>query len=75
MVMATKADDVHFDLAMSSATSEAFKALAAERQLSLSDIMQRAMALFTEAEKARKRGQSLGVLDADKKPIAELVGF
>lgn len=74
--MATKADDeIHFDLAMSPATSKAFEALAAERQLSLSDVMQRAMALFTEAERARKRGHTLGVLDAEKKPVAELVGF
>ncbi len=74
--MATKADDsVYFDLAMSSSANNAMQTIAANRAISVSEVLQRAVALFLEVEKARQDGQTVGILDADKKPVVEFVGF
>ena len=74
--MATRADNrLHFDLAMSEATNNAIQTIAAARNLTPAEILSRAVALFVEVEKNRKAGQTLGVLDADKKPVVEFTGF
>ena len=76
--MATRADDkVHFDLEMSQAANRAIESIATFNKLSPSDVLSRAVALFIEVEKARKSsdGQTIGLLDAEKKPVVEFVGF
>jgi predicted transcriptional regulator len=75
-IMATKADEtVHFDLVVSPSANTAIQTIANDRGLSPSDIITRAISLFLEVEKARKAGQTVGVLDSDKKPVVEFVGF
>ena len=74
--MATKPDDrLHFDLAMPQSTNNAIQSIASARNLSPAEILSRAVSLFVEVEKNRKAGQTIGVLDADKKPVIEFVGF
>lgn len=49
--------------------------LASEQGSTKSDILRKAIALIKVAEDARRKGQSLGVLDADKHLVSEIVGL
>jgi hypothetical protein len=74
--MATAIDTkVHFDLAMSQDANTAVETIASSLGIDPGDVLSRAIKLFIEVEKARKEGQTVGLLDSDKKPVVEFVGF
>ena len=74
--MASRADDkLHFDLSVSPSANSEIETIASDRGLDRSEVISRAISLYLEVEKARRSGETVGLLDADKKPVAEFVGF
>ncbi len=74
--MASRADDkVHFDLAMSPLANAEIESIASSQRISPGEVVSRAVDFFIQLEKARKDGQTVGLLDADKKPVLEFVGL
>ncbi|MBV8971193.1 MAG: hypothetical protein JO290_02760 [Sphingomonadaceae bacterium] len=61
--------------ALSAETSEQIRDVARSQHTSVNDVMKKAFQLLLVAEDARRGGKSLGVIDADKKVVAEIVDF
>lgn len=62
-------------LSMSPETSDKIVDVARSQHLSVTAVMQKALQLLLVAEDARRGGRTLGVIDADKKLVAEIVDF
>ena len=73
--MAGAAAKVRLSLDLSPQTNDLLEQVVAQQGTTKSDVMRKAIALVLVAEDARRGGQSLGVIDADKKLVAEIVGF
>lgn len=73
--MANAAAKVRLSLDLSPQTNDLLEKVVAQQGTTKSDVMRKAIALVIVAEDARRDGQSLGVIDADKKLVAEIVGF
>ena len=73
--MANTAAKVRLSLDLSPQTNDLLEKVVAQQGTTKSDVMRKAIALVIVAEDARRDGQSLGVIDADKKLVAEIIGF
>ena len=73
--MANAIAKVRLSLDLSPQTNDLLEQVVAQQGTTKSDVMRKAIALVLVAEDARRGGQSLGVIDADKKLVAEIVGF
>ena len=73
--MANAAAKVRLSLDLSPQTNDLLEKVVAQQGTTKSDVMRKAIALAIVAEDARRDGRSLGVIDADKKLVAEIVGF
>ncbi len=74
--MATKADDnLRFELTVSPSANTAIEAIAHDRGVDRGEVIKRAIALFLVVENERKAGETVGIIDRDKKPVVEFVGF
>ena len=73
--MANAAAKVRLSLDLSPQTNDLLEKVVAQQGTTKSDVMRKAIALVIVAEDARRDGQSLGVIDADKKLVAEIIGF
>ncbi len=62
-------------LSMSPETSDKIADVARSQHVSVTAVMQKALQLLLVAEDARRGGRTLGVIDADKKLVAEIVDF
>lgn len=62
-------------VSMSPETSEKIADVARSQRVSVTAVMQKALQLLLVAEDARRGGRSLGVIDADKRLVAEIVDF
>ena len=69
------APKVRLSLDLSPQTNDLLEKVVAQQGTTKSDVMRKAIQLVLVAEDARLGGQSLGVIDADKKLVAEIVGF
>jgi predicted transcriptional regulator len=62
-------------VSVSPETSDRIRDVARSQNTTVNKVLQKALQLLLVAEDARKGGQSLGVIDADKKLVAEIVDF
>lgn len=62
-------------VSLSEETSDQVRDVARSQHTSVSNVMQKALQLLLVAEDARRGGRSLGVIDADKRLVAEIVDF
>lgn len=62
-------------VSLSEETSDKIRDVARSQHASVNDVMKKAFQLLLVAEDARRGGRSLGVIDADKKLVAEIVDF
>ena len=73
--MGSAAPKVRLSLDLSPHTNELLEQVVTQQGTTKSDVLRKAIQLVLVAEDARLGGQSLGVIDADKKLVAEIVGF
>ncbi len=74
--MATSlSDKIHFDLAMSPSANSEIETLAKAIGIEPGEIVARAVTMFISIQKARKADQTIGLLDANKKPVVEFAGI
>ncbi len=66
---------VRLSLDLSAQTNALLEKVVSAQGTTKSDVLRKAIQLVLVAEDARRDGQSLGVIDADKKLVAEIVGF
>lgn len=62
-------------LDLSPQTNSLLERVVSDQGTTKSDVMRKAIALVLVAEDARREGRSLGVIDANKQLVAEIVGF
>ena len=62
-------------VSLSGETSDQIRDVARSQHSSVGEVMRKALQLLLVAEDARRGGKSLGVIDADKKLVAEIVDF
>lgn len=73
--MASEAAKVRLSLDLSPQTNSLLERVVSDQGTTKSDVMRKAIALVLVAEDARREGRSLGVIDANKQLVAEIVGF
>ena len=73
--MPTESAKVRLSLDLSPQTNSLLERVVSDHGTTKSDIMRKAIALVLVAEDARREGRSLGVIDANKQLVAEIVGF
>lgn len=73
--MASEAAKVRLSLDLSPQTNSLLERVVSDQGTTKSDVMRKAIALVLIAEDARREGRSLGVIDANKQLVAEIVGF
>lgn len=66
---------VRLSLDLSPQTNSLLERVVSDQGTTKSDVMRKAIALVIVAEDARREGRSLGVIDANKQLVAEIVGF
>ncbi|MGI4876159.1 MAG: hypothetical protein ACRYG4_01585 [Janthinobacterium lividum] len=66
---------VRLSLDLSPQTNSLLERVVSDQGTTKSDVLRKAIALVIVAEDARREGRSLGVIDANKQLVAEIVGF
>lgn len=65
----------HFQLSMSEATTCKLEEIAAEKNTNPSDILSRAIALYSVAARAEKRSHHLAILDKNSNVLNQIIGI
>ncbi|WP_044186032.1 ribbon-helix-helix protein, CopG family [Hyalangium minutum] len=65
---------VRISLDLSPALNETLEEIMAEEHITKSELLRRAIGLLKVANDAKKRGQSLGLLDEQGKPLTLIIG-
>lgn len=68
----TASDLLHFDLDLSPAANDVIIRAAERRNIAPAAVLARAIALLNLEENAQAAGQSLGVIDKDKKLVGKI---
>lgn len=67
--------DHSLTVSVSEETSDEIRGVARAQHTTVAAVIKKAFQLLLVAEEARRDGRSLGVIDADKKLVAEIVDF